>query len=94
MPRKEGLFGAIYWLMVKLGQALALLLGGIVLKLTGFDGSLVNQSVESMTNLRIADIVIPAGTAAIAIFVMMGYNITEKRAHEIKEQLVARRGEL
>jgi GPH family glycoside/pentoside/hexuronide:cation symporter len=94
MPRKEGLFGAIYWLMVKLGQALALLLGGIVLKLTGFDGSLVNQSIETMTNLRIADIVIPAGTAAIAIFVMMGYNITEKRAHEIKAELVERRGEL
>ncbi|MGB5676036.1 MAG: MFS transporter, partial [Gemmatimonadota bacterium] len=31
MPRKEGTFGAIYWWMVKLGQALALVLGGLVL---------------------------------------------------------------
>ena len=37
MPRKEGTFGAIYWWMVKLGQALALVLGGLVLKLVGFD---------------------------------------------------------
>ena len=32
MPRKEGTFGAIYWWMVKLGQALALVLGGLVLE--------------------------------------------------------------
>ena len=37
MPRKEGTFGAIYWWMVKLGHGLALVLGGLVLKLVGFD---------------------------------------------------------
>ena len=37
MPRKEGTFGAIYWLMVKIGQAIALVLGGAVLKYVGFD---------------------------------------------------------
>jgi GPH family glycoside/pentoside/hexuronide:cation symporter len=94
MPRKEGTFGAIYWLMVKLGQALAIFLGGLVLKLVGFEGGAESQSVETMTNLRIADIVIPAITAGIAIFVMLGYDITEKRAREIKAQLVERRGEL
>ncbi len=94
MPRKEGTFGAIYWLMVKLGQALALFLGGVVLKLSGFEAGAAIQTVDAMTNLRLADIFITSGTAAIAIFIMLGYNITEQRAHEIKEQLVARRGEL
>jgi GPH family glycoside/pentoside/hexuronide:cation symporter len=94
MPRKEGTFGAIYWLMVKLGQALAIFLGGLVLKLVGFEGGAETQSVQTMTNLRIADIIIPATTAGIAIFVMLGYDITEARAREIKAQLVARRGEL
>jgi len=32
MPRKEGTFGALYWWVVKLGQGLALVLGGLVLK--------------------------------------------------------------
>ena len=94
MPRKEGTFGAIYWWMVKLGQALALVLGGLVLKLVGFDQNATIQAAETMTNLRIADIVIPAGTAAIAIWVMWKYSLSEERAHEIKEELVARRGEL
>lgn len=94
MPRKEGTFAAIYWLMVKLGQSLALILGGLVLKLVGFDAGLAVQTAETMTNLRIADIVIPAGTAALAIIVMWKYDLNEKSAHQIKEQLIERRGEI
>ncbi|MEL6256571.1 MAG: MFS transporter [Bacteroidota bacterium] len=94
MPRKEGTFGAIYWWMVKLGQAIALVLGGLVLKLVGFDQNAATQSVEVMNNLRIADIVVPASTALLAIWVMWSYSLSEDRAREIKEELVARRGEL
>jgi GPH family glycoside/pentoside/hexuronide:cation symporter len=94
MPRKEGTFGAIYWWMVKLGQALALVLGGLVLKVVGFDQNAAVQTAETMTNLRIADIVIPALTAGIAIWIMWNYSLNEERAREIKKELVERRGEL
>jgi len=94
MPRKEGTFGAIYWWMVKLGQALALVLGGLVLKIVGFDGAAAQQTMETMTSLRIADVVIPSVTAALAIWIMWRYGLNESRAKEIKNQLVARRGEL
>lgn len=94
MPRKEGTFGAIYWWMVKLGQALALVLGGLVLKLVGFDQNAATQTTETLTNLRIADIVIPAVTAGLAIIVMWNYSLSEERAKEIKRLLVERRGEL
>jgi GPH family glycoside/pentoside/hexuronide:cation symporter len=94
MPRREGTFAAIYWLMVKLGQALSLILGGVVLKVVGFDAGLEVQSIETMTNLRIADIVIPAVTAGLAIIVMWKYDLSEETAHKIKEELIVRRGEL
>lgn len=94
MPRKEGTFGAIYWWMVKLGQALALVLGGLVLKVVGFDGNAAIQSADTMTNLRIADIVIPVITASFALMVMWKYNLSEERAREIKAELVERRGVL
>jgi GPH family glycoside/pentoside/hexuronide:cation symporter len=94
MPRKEGTFGAIYWWMVKLGQGLALVLGGFVLKVIGFDQNLAQQTTETLTNLRIADIVIPAVTAALAIAIMWGYSLTEERAREIKTELESRRGKL
>ena len=94
MPRKEGTFGAIYWWMVKLGQALALVLGGLVLKLVGFESNESIQTADTIINLRIADIVIPAVTAALAIWVMWKYDLDEKRAREIKIELVKRRGSL
>ncbi len=94
MPRKEGTFGAIYWWMVKLGQAIALVLGGLVLKLVGFDQNAAIQTAETITRLRIADVVIPALTAFIAIIVMWKYDLTEEKAREIKTLLESRRGEL
>jgi len=94
MPRKEGTFGAIYWWMVKLGQGLALVLGGLVLKLVGFDQSAAVQTADTITSLRLADIMIPAITAALAIVVMWNYDLTEEKARTIKEELVQRRGEL
>jgi GPH family glycoside/pentoside/hexuronide:cation symporter len=94
MPRKEGIFGAIYWWMVKLGQGLALVLGGWVLKVIGFDSNAAIQTADTITKLRLADIIIPAVTAALAIWVMWGYDLNEEKAKKIKEELIERRGEL
>nr|WP_136251599.1 MFS transporter [Ningiella ruwaisensis] len=94
MPRKEGTFAAIYWLMVKIGQALAMFLGGLVLSFVGFDPSLATQSVETMTKLRIADIIIPILTAGLAVVVMWKYDLDEDKADEIKQALIQLRGDI
>ncbi len=90
LPRKEGTFGAIYWLMVKIGQSIALVLGGVILSIVGFDPGVTEQSIETMNNLRIADIIFPAGTAALAFLVMWGYDLDEKRVNEIGRALKRR----
>ena len=89
--RREGTFGAVYWWMVKLGTALALLTSGAVLNWVGFDQNATVQSPESITNLRIADILIPIATAVLAIVIMWKYDVSEKRSHEIREALILRR---
>lgn len=94
MPRREGTFGAVYWWMVKLGQALALALGGFILKMVGFNQNLAQQTADTMYYLRIADIVVPSVTALLAIIVMWNYNLSEEKAQEIKASLISRRGEL
>ncbi|PIQ34759.1 MAG: MFS transporter [Bacteroidetes bacterium CG18_big_fil_WC_8_21_14_2_50_41_14] len=92
--RREGMFGAVYWWMVKLGTAIALLTSGIVLSLVGFDQSIDKQSIETITNLRIADIVIPVFTAIMAIIIIWKYDVTEQKAYEIREALIIRRGKV
>ncbi|MGB5981302.1 MAG: MFS transporter [Nonlabens sp.] len=94
LPRKEGTFGAIYWWMVKVGQALAIILSGVILKIVGFDQNIADQSIETMTNLRIADIIVPAGTAALAFIVMWKYDLDEKRVREIGAALEKRKAQM
>ena len=93
--RREGVFGAIYWWMVKVGMALAGLLAGIMLKASGFDVNLgPAQSEHTLFMLRIFDIGVPIATSAIAIIIIATYSITEQRAYEIKAELETRRANL
>jgi GPH family glycoside/pentoside/hexuronide:cation symporter len=92
--RREGVFGAIYWWMVKIGMALAGLLTGIILNGTGFDVTLEQQSERTLFLLRAFDIGVPLFTSALAILIMFNYPITEDRAYEIREELERRRGKL
>jgi len=94
MPRKEGTFGAIYWWMIKVGQGIALVLSGVILSLLGYDPKASTQTAEALIGMRITDIALPAITAALAIWVMWKYSLSEERARKIKEILVERRGEL
>ncbi|MCB9881212.1 MAG: MFS transporter [Planctomycetes bacterium] len=98
--RREGVFGAIYWWMVKVGMALATLLGGILLKVSGFitpaqDATEpVLQSADTLLYLRLFDVVIPIITSGIALAIMWRYEISEERAGETRAELERRRGRL
>ncbi len=94
MPRKEGTFGAIYWWMIKVGQGLALVLSGLILKLLGYSATTVTQTPEALLGMRITDIAFPVITSLLAIIVMRNYSLNEKKAKEIKETLIKRRGTL
>jgi GPH family glycoside/pentoside/hexuronide:cation symporter len=92
--RREGVFGAIYWWMVKVGMALAGLLTGVMLKASGFDVALGSgQSEKTLFLLRIFDVGVPIITSAIALAIIATYTITEQRAYEIRAELERRRGE-
>jgi GPH family glycoside/pentoside/hexuronide:cation symporter len=91
--RREGMFGSIFWWMVKLGMAAALAGGGYLLNATGFDVDLGgNQSASSILLLRIFDAGIPMVTSAIAIWAVATFPITEAKAHEVRQELESRRG--
>ena len=89
--RREGMFGSIYWWVVKLGMAAALLGGGFLLNATGFDVKLEGNQTEMTTFLmRVFDVVIPMIASSIAIWSVWSYSITEERALEIRAELEAR----
>jgi len=91
--RREGMFGSIFWWVVKLGMAFVLLLSGFALNATGFDVAFEgNQSDRTLFLMRLFDVVVPFVTSALAILAVYFYPITEERAHEVRAELEARRG--
>lgn len=91
--RREGMFGSIYWWVVKLGMAAALAGGGILLEATGFDVKLEGaQTDATILWMRLFDILVPMISSAIAIWIVASYEITEEKAHEVRAELERRRG--
>jgi len=93
--RREGMYGSIFWWVVKLGMAAAIAGGGFLLNATGFDVALGgNQSEHAITLMRLCDAFIPCVASGIAIWAIATFSITEERAHEVRLELEARRGKV
>ena len=91
--RREGMYGSIFWWVVKLGMAAALAAGGFLLNATGFDVALDgNQSAQTIFLMRLFDAFVPFVASGIAIWMIATYSITEERAYEVRLELERRRG--
>ena len=91
--RREGMYASIFWWVVKLGQAAAIAIGGVLLVVTGFDVDLgANQSAEALYLMRLFDVLVPVAASLLAIWAIASYSITEERAYEVRKELEARRG--
>lgn len=91
--RREGMYGSIFWWVVKLGMAVALAGGGVLLNITGFDVELAGeQSASAILLMRLCDALIPIATSLLAIWAVMTYGVTEESALEVRKTLEARRG--
>ncbi|RNC84255.1 MAG: MFS transporter [Winogradskyella sp.] len=93
--RREGVFGAIYWWMVKVGFAIAGGLSGLIVTLVGFNPDLPTIEQQSAVDgLHAFFCFFPMVGTIIAMYVMRDYGVTEQRAEEIKTQLIKNRENL
>lgn len=91
--RREGMFGSIFWWMVKLGLSAALAASGYLLNATGFDVDLVGaQAPGTIFYMRLFDAGVPMLTSALAIWAVWKFPITEARAFDVRQELERRRG--
>ncbi len=89
--RREGTFGAIYWWMVKFGFAIAGGLSGVIMSSVGFDSGAETQTEGAIIGLRVAFSGLPILGTLVAMLVMRNYEVTEAKAHEIREELDRRK---
>jgi GPH family glycoside/pentoside/hexuronide:cation symporter len=89
--RREGIFGAIYWWMVKFGFAIAGGLSGLIMYFVDFTPNALTQPEGAVDGLRLFFSAFPISGTLIAMYIMRNYDITEKRALEISAELAKRK---
>lgn len=92
--RREGIFGAIYWWVVKFGFAVAGLLSYLILDVIHFDGNLAQQTPYTLFWLRFCFSAIPIAGTLVAIYYMWNYSLTEEKLKEIQVELANRKGKI
>ncbi len=89
--RREGVFGAIYWWMVKFGFGIAGGLSGLILSVIGFKSGALTQPEETMTWLRFSFSGLPILGTLIAMYVMRDYDLSEEKASEVTALLKSKK---
>ena len=89
--RREGIFGAIYWWMVKLGFAVAGLLSGAIMALVAFTPGAAAQPEGAVDGLRLFYSGVPIFGTLLAMWFMRDYDLDEKRAMEVHAELERRK---
>ncbi|MFD1316547.1 MFS transporter [Namhaeicola litoreus] len=90
--RREGIFGAIYWWMVKVGFAIAGALSGVIIGVVGFNPDLpATDQQGAVDGLHAFFCFFPAVGTIIAMLIMKNYDVTEERANEIRAELDKRK---
>ena len=86
--RREGIFGAIYWWMVKFGFAIAGALSGVIITVVGFNPDLTTIDQQAAVDgLHAFFCFFPMGGTVLAMLVMKDYDVTEERAKAIRKEL-------
>jgi len=85
--RREGMYGAVYGWVLKIGVSIGLLLSGFVLTIAGLDPASKMQSPEAIRNLRILFSMVPFLFTVGAVILMTRYPLTEQRVVELKEKI-------
>ncbi len=90
--RREGIFGAIYWWMVKIGFAIAGGLSGVIIAIVGFNPDLSTVEQQSAVDgLHAFFCFFPMIGTLIAMYIMRDYGVSEERSNEIRVKLNKRR---
>ncbi|MGE4489871.1 MAG: MFS transporter [Kiritimatiellales bacterium] len=89
--RREGMYGAVYGWILKIGVSVGLFLSGFILTMAGIEPSAETQSAEAIRNLRILFSTVPFIFTLGAVFLIARYPLTEAKVQFLKGKLNQRK---
>lgn len=84
---RQGMIFAFFSFMMKVGIGLGMLFSGILLKTTGFDESVIQQSEQALWGLHIGFTLIPASLFLVAALVLFRYPVNQVRQLQIAQTI-------
>jgi GPH family glycoside/pentoside/hexuronide:cation symporter len=88
--RREGMYGAVYGWILKIGVSVGLFLSGFILTMAGIEPSAEIQSADAIRNLRILFSTVPFIFTMGAVFLIARYPLTEEKVEELKHKLAVK----
>ncbi len=85
--RREGMYGAVYGWILKLGVSLGLALSGFMLTMAGIQTDVEVQSPDAIQNLRILFSLVPFLFTLGGAYLIFRYPLTEQRMAELKAKI-------
>lgn len=85
--RREGMYGALGGLIMKLGVGLVTCVTGVVVSISGVDPEAARQSAETILRMRALFVGIPLVLLAVSTYIASHYPITEAQAREVRAML-------
>ena len=89
--RREGAFGAIYSLLMKLSATIAISVSALVVKWVAFDTTTAIQSADTILKMRTFFAFGPLVFLVIALFLTFKFPITRKRMEDVQTLLAERK---
>jgi GPH family glycoside/pentoside/hexuronide:cation symporter len=91
--RREGMFGAVHFWVIKLALAIGLVATGFIVEATGFNVDFgINQPEGALDKIISLLGLLPTIGAFVALYFISRYPLTEKTMYEIRLGLEKRRG--
>ena len=85
--RREGMYGAVYSWVFKLGISAVMILSGYMINWSGFSDKLAVQTPETIFRLRFLYATVPAAGMFLAICVMLFYPLTKSKVEQIRLEI-------
>ena len=76
---RQGIVFALFSFMMKVGVGLGMFISGLLLKISGFDESLMEQSAKALKGLHLGMTLIPGIFFLIGLLFLIKYPITKNR---------------
>jgi len=89
--RREGLFNSSMMFAHKLGLAFSVMIFGIVMNRVGFQEGVQVQEAQTLLNLRLATVIVPAAFVLVAVIILLFLHLPESHVRETRVVLNERK---